>query len=454
MSNIQKLKIHENKRYIIREDGSQFFYMGDTAWELFHRLNREEIDYYLQNRADKKFNVIQAVLLGEFEGVNVPNAYGRYPLLKNPDGKYDPVMPDETGEYSYWGHVDYTVKQIALHNIYAGILPTWGDKLNQGWGKGPEIFTPENAYIYGKWVGERYKNFDNIIWILGGDRPLVTRAHHDIVNNMAHGIRDAGCTQLMTFHPTGWRSSSEQSHNESWLDFNMIQSGHSNVNGENYRLVEHDYNLTPIKPTLDGEPRYEDHPVNFNAVNGYFDDWDVRQALYWSVFSGACGVTYGHHSIWGMINHKNTNNKTEFDNITQKEESERINSGYFPVSYPEALDRPGAFNVTHFVDLMNSRDFLNNIPAQDIIYENYSGANHMRAVKNKNYAYIYSPCGLKINIAKDRLGFEPENFMFYNPRSGEYTETKADLRNFKNENILQFIPPSSGRNNDWVLIIE
>jgi hypothetical protein len=451
MAKIQKLKIHENKRYIIREDGSQFFYMGDTAWELFHRLDRDETDYYLKNRADKKFNVIQAVLLGEFEGLNVPNAYGRIPLLKNPGGQYDPAMPDETGEYSYWKHVDYAVEKAASLGLYIGMLPTWGDKFNQSWGKGPEIFTPENAYVYGKWVGGRYSGRDNIIWIMGGDRPLSTRAHHDIINNMASGIRDAGCAQLMTYHPTGARSSSEQSHAEPWLDFNMIQSGHGGLNAENYRFVERDYNLTPAKPTMDGEPRYEDHAINFNSINGYFDDWDVRQALYWSVFSGACGVTYGHHSVWGMIKHGRTENKSEFANATEKEESERVKSGYFPVSYPKALDRPGAFAVAHLVDLMNSRDFTGNIPAQEIISENYPGAPHIRAIKNKNYAYIYSPCGLGIKVAKNKLGFEPDDFMYCNPRSGEYSRAGAEE---KPGGILQFAPPSSGRNNDWVLIIE
>ena len=437
MASIQKLKIHENKRYIIREDGSQFFYMGDTAWELFHRLDRDETDYYLKNRANKKFNVIQSVLLGEFEGLDVPNAYGRCPLLKNPSGQYDPAMPDETGDYSYWKHVDYTVEKAASLGLYIGMLPTWGDKFNQGWGKGPEIFTPENAYIYGKWVGARYANCDNIIWILGGDRPLTTRAHHNIINNMATGIRDAGCSQLMTYHPTGWKSSSEQSHNESWLDFNMIQSGHGALNAENYKFVEHDYNLIPVKPTIDAEPRYEDHAVNFNSVNGYFDDWDVRQALYWSVFSGACGVTYGHHSVWGMIK----------DGYKE----EYFPEGYFAVSYPEALDRPGAFAIAHLVNLMNSRDFTDNIPAQEIISENYLGAPHIRAIKNKNYAYIYSPCGLRIKIAKDKLGFEPDGFIYYNPRNGEYHQATSEE---KSGNILQFMPPSSGRNNDWVLIIE
>ena len=48
----QSLGISENGRYIEKADGTPFFYLGDTAWELFHRLDMKEADYYLKNRAD------------------------------------------------------------------------------------------------------------------------------------------------------------------------------------------------------------------------------------------------------------------------------------------------------------------------------------------------------------------------------------------------------------------
>src|SRR5262245_44584841 len=70
-----RLKISENKRFLIKADGTPFFWLGDTAWELFHRLNREEADRYLKNRADKGFTVIQTVALAELDGVNTPNPY-------------------------------------------------------------------------------------------------------------------------------------------------------------------------------------------------------------------------------------------------------------------------------------------------------------------------------------------------------------------------------------------
>ena len=77
----QVLKVSEDGRFLVYEDGRPFFYLGDTAWELFHRLNREEADEYLENRAAKGFTVIQAVVLAELDGLRDPNPYGHVPLV-------------------------------------------------------------------------------------------------------------------------------------------------------------------------------------------------------------------------------------------------------------------------------------------------------------------------------------------------------------------------------------
>ena len=155
------LQVSPNDRYLQFEDGTPFFYLGDTAWELFHRLDEEEAEKYLENRREKGFTVIQAVALAELDGLNTPNPYGETPLIDN-----DPTKPNG----DYWEHVDYIIKKAEEKGLFIGLLPTWGDKVDPKWGVGPEIFNPENAYEYGQWIGRRYKDHPNIIWIIGGDR--------------------------------------------------------------------------------------------------------------------------------------------------------------------------------------------------------------------------------------------------------------------------------------------
>ncbi len=335
-----KLKVSDNHRVLVHEDGSPFFYLGDTAWELFHRLNREEADLYLRDRAGKGFTVIQAVVLAELDGLHVPNAYGHTPLIDD-----DPTRPNP----KYFEHVDWIVERAGELGMVVGMLPTWGDKFNKKWGVGPEVFTPKNARAYGKFLGTRYRD-QQVLWVLGGDRPIESDAHRAIVEAMANGLNAGdGGAHLMTYHPSGGGGSSRWFHDADWLDFNMIQSGHGALDIANYAMIRQDYDRTPIKPVLDGEPRYEDHPINWKPENGWFDAHDVRKAAYWALFAGACGHTYGCHDIWQMWQ-----------------------PGRPPISaartpWKKALDLPASHQMQHAKNLLLSRPYLDRIPDQSLI---------------------------------------------------------------------------------------
>ncbi|SEO83158.1 glycoside hydrolase family 140 protein [Paenibacillus sp. OV219] len=432
MSTLQRLKVSSNKRFLIHEDGTPFFWLGDTAWELFHKLNREEAELYLRNRAQLKFNVVQAVALAEFDGVATSSAYGRQPLKRNAAGDYDPTMPDTDGDDHYWAHVDYIIDLAASLGLYVALLPTWGDKYHQdAFGKGPEIFNGENAKVYGRWLGERYRNRSNIIWVLGGDRSLMTRNHFEVNNGLAAGLREAvQDSQLITFHPSGNTSSSRHMHDEPWLDFNMIQSGHHEQVRENYKHMKGDYDRLPVKPVVDAEPAYEDHPVNFNASRGYFDQADVRTGAYYGVFAGGFGTTYGHHSIWSMTTEPGP---------------------YFIMTWQDALNRPGATQMQHLRALMESRSYLDRVPDQSLIADNFEGANGMVATRGENYGLIYSPNGIPFRASLRSWAGSHVSASWFDPRTGEYSAIGEFLS--REEEKVKLTPPTSGRGNDWVLVL-
>lgn len=420
------LRVSENKRYLETIDGEPFFYLGDTAWELFHKLSREEAELYIKTRAEQGFNVIQAVALAELSGLDVPNAYGRVPLLKNRNGEYDPTMPDTEGEYSYWDHVDYVISLAEKYGMYVGLLPTWGDKYNLKWGVGPVIFTPENARIYGEWIAKRYADRDNIIWILGGDRPMEEQLHYDVNDALAAGIRAGEDGKfLITMHPSGTASSSQYFHDREWLDFNMAQSGHGGY-CKSYELVSHDYALEPIKPMMDGEPCYEDHPINFDYGNGFFDATDVRNALYWNSFSGACGNTYGHYSAWCFA-----------------KEFERFGV----MDWEDTLHRPAAENERHFVSLIRDYPLHVCTPDEAIVKDNKHNANFMPAMVGDRYILVYIPCGIGFFLDTERTA-DYKKARLFNPRNGEYT----DGFEFRDDGRVSL--PTKGRNDSWVLILE
>ncbi len=178
-----QFRVSDNHHYLLR-DGKPFFWLGDTAWELFHALSRDEADRYLERRAEQGFTVIQAVALAELDGLNTPNANGDKPLLNN-----DPTTPNDV----YFRHVDYIVDKAADLGLTIGLLPTWGDKIDKRWGKGPVIFTPETAKGFGRYVGNRYKNRSNIIWIMGGDRNPETTAQQTICRRYRRRWRSRKC---------------------------------------------------------------------------------------------------------------------------------------------------------------------------------------------------------------------------------------------------------------------
>lgn len=417
------LRVSENRRFLTFEDGAPFFYLADTAWELFHRLDRLEAELYLKDRAAKRFTVIQAVVLAERDGLVEPNPYGHTPLRDN-----DPTRIHEP----YFEHVDAIVEMAGRLGLVVGMLPTWGDKWNRKWGVGPEIFNPENARWYGRYLGERYGH-QPIIWILGGDRPVESDAHRAIIRAMARGLAEGdGGRGLRTFHPQGGHTSAQWWHDDDWLDFNMLQSGHQR-NQDNYRVIAQDYDRTPIKPCLDGEPCYEDHPSAFDLSNGYMDDYDVRKSLYWSLFAGACGYTYGCHGVWQMW----------------REGIEP--AGCVRTPWNQAIHRPGSGQVQHARALIESRPFFDRVPDQSLIVgEPGEGAHHVRACRavDGSYAFVYLPSCRPVTVDLERLSGRTLDVHWFDPRTGRSRRADRIARHGRHE----FTPPPCWP--DWVLVLD
>ena len=419
------VRVSDNHRYLLDGAGKPFFYLGDTAWELFHRLDRAEADRYLRDRAAKHFTVIQAVVLAEYDGLTVPNREGHLPLVDQ-----DPTRPVE----AYFEFVDHVVNRADELGLVVGMLPTWGDKWNRKWGKGPEVFTPENATRFGEFLGRRYRD-KPIIWILGGDRPVETDAQRAVIRAMAAGLArgDEG-RHLMTYHPMGGKTSADFFPDEPWLAFHMLQSGHDRDRA-NYDRIAADYARTPTKPCLDGEPGYEDHPANFKASNGYLDAVDARKAAYWATFAGACGHTYGCHDIWQFF----------------APGREPITAARTP--WTEAINLPGAGQMQHLRALLESRPMLVRIPDQSLLKTDPGrGPDHVQATRAEDgsYAFVYTATGQPFAVDLTRLKGDTLRAAWFDPRTGASRPIGPVPRTARHD----FTPPSRGRGEDWVLTLD
>lgn len=404
--------ISENKRFLVHENGTPFFYLGDTAWELFHRLNQEEADLYLKNRSEKGFTVIQAVVLAELDGLTESNANGDLPFED-----MDITRPNE----AYFSHVDWIVDRAAFYGLYVGMLPTWGRWV----GTGDENFVNEtNAREYGKFLAERYQN-KPIIWILGGDRPADRTAA--TWNEMAWGIRDVvGNKQLITFHPVGGQSSTRWFSDATWIDFHMAQSGHS-AQSTNYTFIERDYAISNVKPCMDAEPAYE-YPPDAMPPNRPVGALQVRRNAYWAVFAGAHGHTYGAHPIWQMYD---TGHRPLWDVVTP---------------WHQALDLPGANQLVYLKQLMLSRPFLTRIPDQSILSGDIAdGTRRVQATRDgtlgnsdATYIFAYIPRSISVAVNTALISNDTLRVWWLNPRTGEVTPPVEH----PNASDMVFSPPA------------
>jgi hypothetical protein len=162
------LTVSPNDRFIVRHAArtEPFYYLGDTAWELFHRLDSAEAELYLRNRAAKGFNSIMIVVMAEHGGLDYPNRAGAWPFHPaNTSAKgYVPDMARPNP--AYFDFVDEVVALASTLGMTIALVPTWGRYINGGYYGDPILFDEENARSLGRFLGERYPFHP---FVLGGD---------------------------------------------------------------------------------------------------------------------------------------------------------------------------------------------------------------------------------------------------------------------------------------------
>jgi hypothetical protein len=428
--------VSENGHFLQDESGAPFFWLGDTGWLLFSKLTREEAELYMDNRVAKGFNVIQVSLI---HSLNVKNRYGDSALIMKRVCR--PLVtpgnsPLDSVEYDYWDHVDYIIDLAEKKGLYLAIVPVWGNNVRFG---GVSL---DDGMFYAQWLGARYSDKTNIIWMNGGD--TFGNDSTNIWNAIGKGLKMKAPLQLVTFHPRGRCSSSDWFHFEPWLDFNMIQSGHRRYDQDdtkrgygqdNWRYISDDYSLVPVKPTIDGEPSYEGIPQGLHDVDEPF--WtaaDVRRYGYWSVFAGAFGYTYGNNAVMQFYS------------------ADDENPAFGAKKYwNEAINDEGACQMVYLKELMLSRPFFNRVPNQRLLFENGEKYDYKVATSGSGYAFIYAYRGGIIKVNMSVFGMANVKASWFCPRKGEVTV----LDTFKTDGVHEFHAPGKVMDgNDWVLILD
>ncbi|HKI45403.1 MAG TPA: glycoside hydrolase family 140 protein [Balneolales bacterium] len=434
-----QLEVSANGRFLQHTDGTPFFWLGDTAWLMFQRLNRKQVREYLDDRASKGFNVIQCMVLHELPE---HDTYGSKATINS-----DPARPLTTPgndpgdpkQYDYWDNIDYCIHEAAKRGIYVALVPVWGSIVKSG------QFDEAHAEKYARFLANRFKNDPNIIWINGGDTKGSVKTK--IWNTIGKTIKRIDHHHLMTFHPYGRTCSSQWFHDASWLDFDMFQSGHRDYSqigndnptawkGEdNWHYVREDRKRKPLKPVMDGEPSYEGIPHGLhNPSEPRWKAYDARRYAWWSVLAGACGHTYGDNAV-----------------IQFYEPPYKPAYGAYEFWWFAIHDR-GSSQIRYVKKLMLSRPYFQRRYDEAAIVGN-PGTRHDRviAAKGRQYEYAYIATGRPFSIKLGRITGKNVKAWWYNPRTGKATL----IGTFANHGTHHFNPPGAqAEGNDWVLVLD
>ncbi|MDE6521803.1 MAG: glycoside hydrolase family 140 protein [Muribaculaceae bacterium] len=412
------LRVSDNGLYLQHEDGTPFFWLGDTGWLLPQRLDRDEAQHYLEQTAQEGFNVVQVQVLN-----GVPS-FNRYGKMSHPDG-WNLDAASKPGEYGYWEHLDYIIETAERNGIYIGMVCIWGGLVKGG------LMNEEQAKTYGEFLAKRYGDKRNIIWIIGGD--IQGDVKTEVWEALAKSIKANDREHLMTFHPRGRTTSARWFADSDWLDFHLFQSGHrrydqrmgnkdypipDGTEEDSWMYVDSVRKYAPIKPVLDGEPSYENIPKGLHSADEpLWNDKDVRRYAYWSVFGGSCGHTYGHNNVMQFIR----------PGLPSAYFADGINKPWYV-----AIDDPGRKQMKYLKRLMLAFPYFERVADQSIIINNGTRYDRILATRGKDYLLAYNHTGRPMEIDFGKISGKEKNVWTMNPTDGRVTYIgKTDEDHYK-----------------------
>lgn len=414
-TDIFPLEASANGRYLITQQGDPFFVHGDTPWCLPTQLTREEAVTYLDDRVARGFNSIIIQATENFFSDDPPNnAYGEGPFT-TPN---DYATPNE----DYFSHLDYILQQAKNRNILVLLLPSYMgfNGGSEGWYSQMVTNGATKMRNYGTYLGTRYQQFNNIVWVHGGD---YGPPEEILFRSIMSGIRDVDSKWLHSYHADRINGVSSQGGleyvgpGEPWLTLNTIYSENTFMVADSFA----EYNRAAI-PAIMFEGFYEGEHSMTPLL--------IRDQAYKSCLSGACGHFYGNNPVW-----------------------------FFGVGWENALDDAGGVSLIHIKNLFNSLKWWLLVPDQSntvLTAGQNSGANRAPCAiaSDDSFVLVYTPSDRDLTIDMTELSGPNVRARWYDPTNGAYSDVAGTP--FPNTGSRVFNP--TGNNNagdaDWVLLLE
>jgi hypothetical protein len=452
------LKRSSNNRYLIDQNNVPFLMVGDAPQTLIANLSEAEATTYMVNRQNHGINTLWINLLCNYSG-NWCNSDAT---------TFDGVAPFIVAGDLSTPNPAYFQRADDMLNIAAakGMLVLLDPIETSSWLGVLRANGTANAFAYGQWLGNRYKNFPNIIWMHGNDfLSWQNAADNALVQAVARGIRSSDASHMHTIELNYWTSGSLD--DPTWAPLTELDAAYTYR--PTYAQVLSEYNRSNFKPVFMVEANYEFDKADFYVDGGSAQN--LRRQEYWTMLSGATGQVYGSAKIWpfvkgwktyldtpGMIQlsyMKNLFAELKWYDLVPDQTHTVVTSGYDALAgyvakfsthiarSPGPSGYPGR-TARIFFHVKQLTGF------GSIITNTYAPA---ARTSDGSLVIAYMPTVRTITVDMSKLAGSA-TARWYDPTNGKYVDAGASL--FANSGARQFTPPgnNSAGDGDWVLVLE
>lgn len=415
-------KVSDDKRHLTDAAGRPFLVVGDTAWSLIVQLRDADVRHYLDDRKKRGFNSVIVNLLEHKFATKAPATLDGVPPFEKAG---DFTRPNA----AYFDRAHRVVAEANKRGLAVWLCPAylgWAGN-DEGFFKEVKAAGPKALRAYGKYVGERFADLPNIVWMPGGDY-AVPKDYRWAGEEVALGLIDGGAKQLMTAHG-GQTSAVETFGDRPWLAIDNVYRYQDDL----WKPLRAGWAKSPTRPYVLIETTYEGEHKATPA--------QVRRQAWWAMTCGACGQFFGNNPIWYFDGPGYTHMKSAD-------------------SWRKALDLTGSRDMARLAAFFKGRPWHRLVPdVDDKLVAAGGGATKATAARTADgkLAVVYvASDGKKPRVLTLNLGGfgGPVAGRWFNPAKDQpLVALAADLKNRDGQPVTT--PGDNGTGaNDWVLVLE
>jgi len=401
--------VHVEGRHLVDASGKPFLLQGDSAWSMIVQLNDADLELYLSDRQAKGFNTLLVELLEHCFSDHPPNdVFGNAPFTT--PGDFSTPNP------AYFAHVDAVLERARSHGFlvllaFAYLGFNGGD---EGWYQELSAQGETKLRNYGAFLGARYRDQPNIVWVAGGDYNPPNRS---IVIWMVEGIATQDTQHLVTVHCVRETGALEYWGDQSWVDLDNVYTG-TNLAAE----VALAYTRSTL-PFFLIEAQYE--------FAGGPSAQVIRAQAYGTLLAGGMGHFFGNGPIWCF----GTGNCF----------------GGGSGSWKEQLNSRGARDMATLRGLFDTLPWSTFVPTPGLVASNGAGTVASLA-SNGTVGTIYIPSSRTFSVNLSLMSGTTRGFWF-DPVGGG---TSAAGGPWANSGTQSLTTPGAngGGDGDWVLLLD